>query len=65
LPRTLREELRLRVFENRVSRKIFCPQRDEAIGPGRDFVMRGLLICSLMFARYFVGDQMKEDRQDM
>jgi len=26
---TLREERRLRVFENRVLRKIFCPKRDE------------------------------------
>jgi hypothetical protein len=26
---TLREERRLRVFENRVLRRIFCPKRDE------------------------------------
>jgi hypothetical protein len=29
---TLREEHRLRVFENRVLRKIFGPQRDEVTG---------------------------------
>jgi hypothetical protein len=29
LPLTLREELRLRVFENRVLRRIFGPKRDE------------------------------------
>jgi hypothetical protein len=29
---TLREELRLRVFMNRVLRRIFGPKRDEAIG---------------------------------
>jgi len=29
---TLREEHRLRVFENRVLRKIFWPKRDEVIG---------------------------------
>jgi len=29
---TLREECRLRVFENRVPRRIFWPKRDEAIG---------------------------------
>jgi hypothetical protein len=29
---TLREEHRLRVFENRVLRRIFGPKRDEAIG---------------------------------
>jgi len=30
--RTLREERRLRVFENRVLRRIFGPKRDEVIG---------------------------------
>jgi hypothetical protein len=29
---TLREERRLRVFENRVLRRIFGPKRDEMIG---------------------------------
>jgi hypothetical protein len=29
---TLREERRLRVFENRVLRRIFGPKRDEAMG---------------------------------
>jgi len=32
---TLREELRLRVFENRVLRRIFGPERDEIIGEWR------------------------------
>jgi hypothetical protein len=32
---TLREEQRLRVFENRVLRKIFGPKRDEVIGGWR------------------------------
>jgi hypothetical protein len=32
---TLREEYRLRVFENRVLRNIFGPETDEAIGEGR------------------------------
>lgn len=61
-PRTLREKYRLRVFEIRVSRKIYGPQRDEATGPGRDFIMRGLLIWSLLLARYCVGDQIKEEK---
>jgi hypothetical protein len=32
---TLREEYRLRVFENRVPRKIFRPKKDEVIGGWR------------------------------
>ena len=32
---TLREERRLRVFENRVLRRIFCPKRDEVKGEWR------------------------------
>jgi hypothetical protein len=31
-PSTLREERRLRVFENRVLRRIFGPKRDEVTG---------------------------------
>ena len=31
----MREELRLRVFENRVLRRIFEPKREEAIGEWR------------------------------
>jgi hypothetical protein len=34
-PLTLREEHRLRVFENRVIRKIFGPKRDEVTGVWR------------------------------
>jgi hypothetical protein len=32
---TSREEHRLRVFENRVLRRIFCPKRDEVTGDWR------------------------------
>jgi hypothetical protein len=32
---TLREEHRLRVFQNRVLRRIFGPKRDEVKGEGR------------------------------
>jgi hypothetical protein len=32
---TLREERRLRVFENRVLRKVFGPKRDEVTGEWR------------------------------
>jgi hypothetical protein len=34
-PLTLREECRLRVFENRVLRRIFGPKRDEVSGEWR------------------------------
>jgi hypothetical protein len=34
-PLTLREEYRLRVFENRVLRRIFGPRRDEVTGEWR------------------------------
>jgi hypothetical protein len=34
-PQTLREERRLRVFENRVLRRIFGPERDEVTGECR------------------------------
>jgi hypothetical protein len=34
-PLTLREEHRLRVFENRVLRRIFGPKRDEVTGEWR------------------------------
>jgi hypothetical protein len=34
-PLTLREEHRLRVFENRVLRRIFGPKRDEMMGEWR------------------------------
>jgi len=37
---TLREERRLRVFENRVLRRIFGPKRDEVRGDGENYIMR-------------------------
>jgi hypothetical protein len=36
---TLREERRLRLFENRVLRRIFGPERDKVTGSGENFVM--------------------------
>ena len=36
---TLREERRLRVFENRVLRRIFGPKRDEVTGNGENYIM--------------------------
>jgi hypothetical protein len=42
---TLREEHRLRVFENRVLRRIFGPKRDEQQGSGEDYITRNLMTC--------------------
>jgi hypothetical protein len=37
---TFREERRLRVFENRVLRRVFGPKRDKVIGNGESYIMR-------------------------
>jgi hypothetical protein len=42
----LREDCRLRVFENRVLRRIFGPKRDE-VRSGENYIMRSLMICIL------------------
>ena len=44
---TLREERRLRVFENRALRRVFGPKRDEVTGNGESYIMRSLGICTL------------------
>jgi hypothetical protein len=36
----------MRVFENRVLRKIFGPNRDELKGNGENYIMRSLMICT-------------------
>jgi hypothetical protein len=44
---TLREKQRLRVFENRVLRRIFGPKRDEMTGgSGEDYITRNLMTCT-------------------
>jgi hypothetical protein len=42
---TLRKERRLRVFENRMLRRIFGPNRPKS---GEIYIMRILLICNLI-----------------
>ena len=42
---TLREEPRLRVFENKLLRRIFGPKRDDVTGNGENYIMRSLMIC--------------------
>ena len=43
---TLREECRLRVFENRVLLRVFGPKRDEVTRNGENYIMRSLVICT-------------------
>jgi hypothetical protein len=50
----LREELRPRVFANRVLRRIFGPKRDEVTGEWQNYIMRSLMICTphpVLFSR--------------
>ena len=43
---TLREERRLRVFENRLLRIVFVSKRDEVTGNGENYIMKSLVICT-------------------
>ena len=43
---TLKEERRLRVFENRVLRRVFWPKRDEVTGNGENYIMKSSVICT-------------------
>ena len=43
----LREERRLRVFENRVLRRIFGRKRDEVTRNGENYIMRSLIVVIL------------------
>jgi hypothetical protein len=42
----LKEERRLRVFENRVLRRIFVPERGEIKGNGENYIMRSRMVCT-------------------
>jgi len=44
---TWREELRLRMFENRVKKRIFGPKRNEVTVSGENYIMRSLMIYTL------------------
>jgi hypothetical protein len=55
----LREEGRLRVFENRLLRRIFGPKRDEVTGEWRKLQMRSLMICLLTI--YCSGDKIEKN----
>ena len=58
---TLREERRLRVFENRVLRKIFGPKRDEVAGEWRKLHTEELndLYCSPYIVRMIRSRRMR------
>jgi hypothetical protein len=43
---TLREELRLRLFENSVMRRIFGPKRNRYYGSGENYKTISLMICT-------------------
>jgi hypothetical protein len=43
---TLREERRLRVYENRVLRRISEPKRYEVRGSAEDYTMTSFMICT-------------------
>jgi len=36
----------LRVFDNRVLRRVFDPKRDEVTRNGENYIMRSLVICT-------------------
>jgi hypothetical protein len=42
----LGEERKVRVFENKVLRRIFGPKRDEVTGNGENYIMRSLMIST-------------------
>jgi hypothetical protein len=53
----LREEHRLRVFENRVLRRLFGPKRDEVTDEWRNYIMRSLLTLT----KYCSGHPNREE----
>ena len=50
----MREERRLRLFENRKLRRIFWPSRYEVTGSGENYIMRSSTICTAH--PIFLGD---------
>jgi len=57
---TLREEYRLRVFENRVLRAILGARRDEVTGSGENYIMGSLMICTALI-QYCSGDKIEKN----
>jgi len=44
---TLREERRLRMFENRVLRRIYGPKGNEVTGEWKNYIMMGFMISTV------------------
>jgi hypothetical protein len=55
----LTEERRLRVFENKMPRRIFGPKRDEVTGEWRKIHKDNYY--ALILTKYYSGDQIKKD----
>jgi hypothetical protein len=55
----LKEEHRMRMFENRVLRNILRPGKDEVTGCGEDYIMRNFTICTAH--RILFGDHIKKN----
>jgi len=51
---------RLRVFENRVLRRIFRPKRDEVRGNAENYITRSLMVVFLV--QYFSGNESRRMR---
>jgi hypothetical protein len=43
---TLKKERRLRVFENRMLRRILGPKREEVTGNGDNYIMKSWMVCT-------------------
>jgi len=56
---TLREERRLRLFENRVLRRIFGPKQDEIIGDWRK--LHNEERNDVLLTKYYSGDQIDKN----
>jgi hypothetical protein len=55
----LKEEFRLRVFENRVLRRIFGTKKDDVTGEWRRLHNK-VALCSVLLTRYTSGAQFKK-----
>jgi hypothetical protein len=56
---TLREEHRLRVFENKLFRKIFGPKKDEVTREWENYITRSFMICTFRIIRLIKSRMMR------